>query len=192
MLSGKKINLRLFRDEADVRAVYDAYNELAERAPTDHTKIYPIEKRIEKFRETGFWTSAQGQFIITIKADEIVDATRTSEIVGTISFVRTTDFELEIGYRICRHKHRRKGFMSEALCLFSAYLFETFPHITRLAIKTAVNNVGSRKLAEKCGFTQEGVLRKAYFYRGEICDFVIYSLLREESPRLDAVLPSCK
>ncbi len=54
MLSGKRVNLRLFRNEADVRAVYDAYNEFAERAPTDHTKIYPVNKRIEKFRETGF------------------------------------------------------------------------------------------------------------------------------------------
>ncbi len=132
--------------------------------------------------------------IITTKADtivgptnegEIVDPTNEGEIVGTISFVRTTDFELEIGYRICKHEHRRKGFMSEALSLFSAYLFETFPHVTRLAIKTALNNVGSRKLAEKCGYKQEGVFRNAYFYRGSICDFVIYSLLREESPRLD-------
>lgn len=179
MLSGKKVNLRLFRNEADVRAVYDAFNELAERAPTDHTQIYPVNKRIEKFRETGFWTSTQGHLIITTKVDEMV---------GTISFVRTTDFELEIGYRVCKHEHRRKGFMSAALSLFSAYLFTTFPHITRLAIKTAADNVGSRKLAEKCGFVQEGVLRRAYFYRGAICDFVVYGLLREDSPRLDDLM----
>ena len=147
MLSGEKINLRLFRDEADVRAVCDAYNDLAERASTDHTQIYPVNKRIEKFRETGFWTSTQGQLLVTAKADEIVDPTRTSEIVdptrtseivGTISFVQTTDFELEIGYRICRHKHRRKGFMSEALCLFSAYLF-SISRIASLSISTAEN-----------------------------------------------------
>ena len=192
MLSGDKINLRLFRDEADVRAVYDAYNDLAERASTDHTEIYPINGRIKKFRETGFWTSTEGQLVITTKVDEIVGPTNEGAIVGSISFVRTTDFELEIGYRIYKREHRGKGYMSEALRLFSTYLFETFPHITRLAIKTAANNVGSRKLAEKCGFTQEGVLRRAYFYRGEICDFVIYGLLREESSRLDAVLSSCE
>ena len=180
MLSGEKINLRLFRDEADVRAAYSAYNVLAERALTDHTELYSVVDRIRKFHETGFWTPTGGQLTITTKADEVV---------GTIGFVKTTDFELEIGYRIYKSEHRRKGFAGEALRLFSAYLFETFPHITRLAIKTASTNIGSRKLAETCGYKQEGVLRKAYFYRGAICDFVIYSLLREECPRLDTVLP---
>ena len=183
MLSGQKINLRLFRDEAEVRAVYNAYNVLSERAFTDHTEIYPVDRRIEKFQETGFWTLTDGQLVITTKADAVV---------GTISFVRTTDFELEIGYRIYKREHRGKGYMREALALFSTYLFTTFPHITRLAIKTASTNIGSCKLAEKCGFTQEGVLRRAYFYRGQICDLVIYSLLREESLRLDTVLSICE
>jgi RimJ/RimL family protein N-acetyltransferase len=156
-----------------------AYNDLAERALTDHTEIYAPQGRVQKFNQTGLWTRAEGLLLITTKQDEIV---------GEIGFSKTTELELTIGYRIYKRAHRGQGYMGEALALFSAYLFETVPHVTRLVIKTAVNNAGSRKLAEKCGYEQEGVLRRAYFYRGEICDFVVYSLLREHSPRLKDLL----
>lgn len=179
MIPGQRINLRLFRDERDLYTVLNAYNDLAERALTDHTEIYAPHSRVQKFNQTGLWTLTEGLLLITTKQDEIV---------GEIGFSKTTDLELAIGYRIYKRAHRGQGYMSEALTLFSAYLFETIPHVTRLVIQTAVNNAGSRKLAEKCGYEQEGVLRRAYFYRGEICDFVVYSLLREHSPRLKDLL----
>ena len=73
---------------------------------------------------------------------------------------------------------------------FSAYLFATIPCITRLKILTAVDNIGSRKLAEKCGYIQEGIMRNAYFYRRNLCDWVIYAMLREECPSLEVLLES--
>lgn len=179
MITGKRINLRLFRDEQDVLACYEVYNDLQERATTDHTEIYSLNSRIKEFQETGYWSKDKGTLLITTKEDKII---------GTISFVRTTDFELGIGYRIYRREDRQQGYMSEALTLFSAYLFETIPHVTRLMILTASDNTSSRKLAEKCGYTQEGVLRKAYFYRGKMCDWVLYSMLREKSPRFGDLL----
>ncbi len=179
MITGKKINLRLFRDEQDVLIRIEKYNDLSNRAITDHTEIYNSNTNMKKFQETGFWGKDNGCLLVTTKKDEIV---------GSISFSRTTDFELGIGYRMYDNKYRNKGFMSEALTLFSAYLFETVPHITRLMIITADDNTPSRKLAEKCGYTQEGVHRKAYFYRGKICDWIQYSMLREESPNFEDLL----
>ena len=172
MIRGKTLNLRLFRDEKDVLEQYSMYNELNERALTDHTEVYPPNRQIASFQETGFWTKDYRSLVITTKDDEIL---------GTVSFHRKTELELSIGYRIYQSKQRRKGVMTEVLRLFSAYLFETVPFITRLMIATAENNTASRKLAEKCGYKQEGILRQAYFYRGTICNWVIYSLLREES-----------
>jgi RimJ/RimL family protein N-acetyltransferase len=179
MISGKVINLRLYQDEKDVLAELEMYNHLAERMLTDHTEIYPPNKCLQRFRETGFWEKDNGKLLVTSKADTIV---------GMISFVRKTEFELGIGYRMYRSEDRDQGYMTEALQLFSAYLFETVPYVTRLMIVTAHNNVSSRKLAEKCGYVQEGVLRRAYYYRGEMCDWVIYSMLREESPQFEALL----
>jgi ribosomal-protein-alanine N-acetyltransferase len=63
--------------------------------------------------------------------------------------------------------------MSEALPLFSAYLFATIPHVTRLVLLTAADNAASRRLAQKCGYVQEGVLRQANFYRGRLVDWVL-------------------
>ena len=173
MITGKTITLRMFRSEEEVLTVYNDYNSLSERDINDHTEIYHPNRQIAKFRETGFWSDQKGELLITDKEDSIV---------GSISFEKTSDLTLEIGYRIYRSENRKKGFMSEALPLFSAYLFKTIPHITRLEVRTASDNSKSRKLLERCGYKQEGILRKAYFYRGRITDFVIYSLLREESP----------
>lgn len=104
----------------------------------------------------------------------------SDEIIGDISFSKTTDFELNIGYRLFENKNRKKGYMTQALKLFSKYLYSTIPSVTRLSLYTAEDNIPSRKLAEKCGFVQEGILRNAYFYRGKICNWIIYSLLRED------------
>lgn len=173
MISGERINLRLFRDERDVEEYVTLYNDLAERSLADHTEITPVVGRLSEFRETGFWADDRGTMLITTKDDRVV---------GSIGFIRNTDLELGIGYRLLRREDRGQGYMSEALRLFYAYLFETKLHITRLAILTAADNTGSRRLAVKCGYTQEGILRQAYFYRGRVCDWVVYGLLREECP----------
>lgn len=179
MISGKTVNLRLYRDEEEVIAEFGLYNNLAERMLTDHTEIYHPNTRLQTFRDTGFWGKDHGVLVVTTKDDTMM---------GTISFVRNTEFELGIGYRVYRSNDRGKGAMTEALRLFSAYLFETVPYVTRLMIATAHNNTSSRKLAEKCGYIHEGVLRNAYFYRGEMCDWVLYSMLREESPPFEELL----
>ena len=41
-------------------------------------------------------------------------------------------------------------------------------------------NTGSERIAQKCGFTQEGVLRQAFFIQGVMRDVKMYSLLRPE------------
>ena len=173
MIAGEKINLRLVRDENDIYNYLELYNNLAERAATDHTEIYSAATVLQSFQETGLWSAEKGVLLITSKSNRII---------GSVSFVKTTDLELAIGYRIYQPKNRHQGYMSEALLLFAAYLFNTVPHITRLKIETAEENTASRRLAEKCGFRQEGLLRNAYYYRGKICNVTVYSLLRKDAP----------
>jgi RimJ/RimL family protein N-acetyltransferase len=171
MLKGNKVTLRLFKDENEVIDDLANLNNLDERAITDHTEIYSEISRLKQFREDGSWSKDSGVMAITIEDDKII---------GSIGFYTTSEFEKCIGYRIPEEKYRGKGYMSEALTLFTSYLFTTIPLITRIALRIAENNTPSRKLAEKCGFTQEGILRKAYFYRGKMHNFVLYSILREE------------
>jgi RimJ/RimL family protein N-acetyltransferase len=77
--------------------------------------------------------------------------------------------------------------MSDALPIFSAYLFELKP-IQRLCLLTAQGNTASQRVAEKSGYRHEGTLRKAFFLRGAHRDCELYSLLREECPSLASLL----
>ena len=50
-----------------------------------------------------------------------------------------------------------------------------------MAIRTSEVNVMSQRVIEKCGFTYEGTIRKAYhIYTGEDRDSRFYSITREE------------
>jgi RimJ/RimL family protein N-acetyltransferase len=178
MLKGKKTILRMFRDEEDCHKLLEAYNNIAQRAETDHTEMKHPQTLLKRFHENGLWGDESGSLLITDESDTIV---------GSIDFTKRSEFELEVGYRIYQKAHRRKGYVGEALPLLSAYLFETKP-ITRLRIQIAADNIGSRKVAEQSGYKEEGILRKAHFYRGKLCDFVIYGMLREESPKLADLL----
>jgi RimJ/RimL family protein N-acetyltransferase len=171
MIRGDHVVLRAVRDCEECIRVFELYNDLSQRAPTDHDEIASVESRVKAFEENGLWTSTQGLLLIVGPDDDIL---------GTVSFRRTTELECDIGYRILRTEHRGRGVMAEAIPLFCRHLFGLLPAISRLQIRTADNNLPSRRLAERCGFVQEGVLRKAYAYRGRVHDWVVYGLLREE------------
>jgi RimJ/RimL family protein N-acetyltransferase len=93
----------------------------------------------------------------------------------------------EVGFVVFRREDRRKGYTTEALRIFSAYLFELKP-IPRLQLGTHVDNVAARRVAEKCGYKLEGTLRQAWFARGTYVDYALYSLLRDECPSLAEAL----
>ena len=74
----------------------------------------------------------------------------TNELIGSIDVVGYIDGNPEIGYCLSR-KHWNKGYMTEAVKTLIQYLLkEGFPiiHVT-----AAVDNIGSNKVIEKCGFT---------------------------------------
>jgi ribosomal-protein-serine acetyltransferase len=50
----------------------------------------------------------------------------------------------------------------------------------RVALQTTTDNKRSRSLAQRLGFTQEGVLREAAAFRDERRDVVVYGLLASE------------
>jgi ribosomal-protein-alanine N-acetyltransferase len=66
------------------------------------------------------------------------------------------------------------------LSLLARYLFET-RKIRRLQFTVVVENLASKRVAEKCGFTSEGIARKAVFLRGQNVGLEWLSLLREEA-----------
>jgi len=179
MLEGKNIILRPMKQE-DI----DEYI-LRTGDPKENGAHFPLIVRskpvIQKeFNETGYWEHNKGRLMIIDKEENLV---------GFVSFFPGAWYMqgFEIGYQIFKREDRGKGYTSEALKLFSAYLFEE-KQIQRLQLCINPDNIGSIKVGENCGFKIEGTLRNIAYTRGKYHDLVIMSLLRDECPSLNEAL----
>jgi len=87
----------------------------------------------------------------------------------------------EVGYWVGAEA-RGRGTATAATRAAARWAFEAVPGLERLQLRAAVENVASNRVAEKAGFTREGVLRAQRFNArlGRRVDFVMWSLLREE------------
>ncbi|MGW7429982.1 GNAT family N-acetyltransferase [Streptomyces sp. NPDC054861] len=81
----------------------------------------------------------------------------------------------EVGFWTAK-EHRGRGYMTETLLALARWAF-TELHCTRLEWRAEVGNAGSRAVAEKTGFTVEGVLRAALPNKGTLRDSWVGSLL---------------
>jgi RimJ/RimL family protein N-acetyltransferase len=179
VLAGTTVNLRLFKQE-DLEAVIDLTEDVLARGEYVRMNPYTLGQLKQQFEKDGLWGDDSGALLITNQEDLVI---------GEIIFYQrhSSDDHYEIGYLIYRPEHRGQGAGSEAVRIFSAYLFALKP-IERLQAKVETGNMASKRVLGKCGFTHEGTLRHAVFNRGEWRDFEIYSLLRHECPALEDVL----
>ena len=86
----------------------------------------------------------------------------------------------ETGYHVVPER-RGRGLATAALRLVAAWTFTELP-VARLQLTTHLDNLGSQRVAEKAGFTREGVLRAWVDQRGERVDLVMWSLLPGDPP----------
>jgi len=83
----------------------------------------------------------------------------------------------EVGYALST-VYQNRGVMSDALTLLLDDLFQN-TLLERIEARCAVENFGSQRVLEKCGFEQEGCLRGYFKLRGRRVDNFLYGLLRE-------------
>lgn len=85
----------------------------------------------------------------------------------------------EVGYW-CRRSHAGLGFTGEAVRAITAMAFHTL-RARRVHIRMDAGNAASRRVAERCGFTLEGVLRQeALTPRGEPRDTCVYARVAQD------------
>jgi RimJ/RimL family protein N-acetyltransferase len=126
------------------------------------------------YDRNGFWTEDSGAVAI--------EAAEDKRLLGTMQFYRSGAciHGYEIGYILHDENDRGKGYASEAVRLFSDYLFEQRPGCHRLQLIIETWNAASARLAEACGYASEGTLRKAgYSSEDEPSDCFIYSRVRD-------------
>ncbi len=73
----------------------------------------------------------------------------TNKLIGMIDVVGYTDGCPEIGY-VLGKKYWNKGYMTEALEMFSNYLISE--GFSKILIKAEKRNIASNRVIEKCGF----------------------------------------
>ena len=101
------------------------------------------------------------------------------ETIGLIEAgVRKSGSTAEPGYFIDVN-HQSKGYATEALEPVLKWIFEN-TEVHRVEVAITATNTGSRRVAEKCGFQLEGILRKNWPFKGEWHDSAQYSILKEE------------
>jgi RimJ/RimL family protein N-acetyltransferase len=86
----------------------------------------------------------------------------------------------EVGYWVAADA-RGTGVCTRALRLVATWVLAR-PGMVRLQLRAAEENVASQRVAEKAGFTREGVLRSSHYNArlGKRIDWAMFSLLRDE------------
>ncbi|MEA2494708.1 MAG: hypothetical protein QOJ29_2619 [Thermoleophilaceae bacterium] len=105
----------------------------------------------------------------------------TGRVLGSVGIRFSESGDVgEIGYWL-RADARGRGTIARALRVICEWAFER-PGVARLQLRADVDNVPSRRSAEKAGFRLEGVLRSVYWNArlGRRQNWAMYSLLPEE------------
>ncbi len=125
------------------------------------------------------WCAHDAHRDLRHEANFVIVPDTTSRLAGVIGLSRA-DWEsgvAETGYWI-GPADRRHGYVSEALRAVARHAFGS--GLVRLELLAAVDNVASQRVAERCGFTREGVMRQARPVPGGRADMVLFSLLAGE------------
>jgi RimJ/RimL family protein N-acetyltransferase len=127
------------------------------------------------------YTVADALVYIGLEGEEklaVTDA-ETGRLLGSIGLTWHEPGVAEVGYWI-RADARGRGLTTRALLLVARHAFAK--GAARVQLRADPENVASCRVAEKAGFTREGLLRQAHWNPrlGRHQDWVMYSLLPGE------------
>ena len=110
----------------------------------------------------------------------VVVLRETDTVIGTIGFVwySTDNNAAELGYSFSR-EYWNHGYATQALQAVIDSVFSSLP-LNRLEAQHDVRNPASGRVMQKCGLTQEGILRGRIMNKGEYIDTALYSILRSD------------
>ena len=175
LLRGDVIELRLIR-ENDLVPLYDLLSNLDTRGSYFPLGVMSEPTLAAKFNKNGFWDQEEGMLLMVNDTDEIVGEIEYFPIIHYLQ-------GYEISYQVFGSQYAGKGYTTDAVNLLVDYLFGR-KRVNRMQLNIHPSNTPSKKVAEKCGFTFEGLMRGCWFHQGEYHDLEIWSLLRDEAATL--------
>jgi [ribosomal protein S5]-alanine N-acetyltransferase len=173
VLRSDSIRLRPLQ-QRDLDTFYAKFNNLDYRGSFFPLGLQSEAKFHREFSESGFWDKDEGMLLIVTPDDEIA---------GEIEYFPITNYLVgyELSYLIFGPEHAGKGYATDAVRLLTEYLFARL-RTNRLQLNIHPDNVASRRVATKAGYTLEGVMRGCWWHRGRYHDLEIWSMLRAELP----------
>jgi RimJ/RimL family protein N-acetyltransferase len=97
---------------------------------------------------------------------------------GSLNKVNLPQGRAAIGYWLAPQA-RGRGVATHAVRLIAGWAFRDL-QVARLELTCGPDNLASQRVARRCGFTREGVLRSHMPFRGARRDTVVFSLLAGE------------
>ncbi|CAA0103236.1 Putative ribosomal N-acetyltransferase YdaF [BD1-7 clade bacterium] len=171
MLKGNNIHIRAIR-EADLDELARHLNDIEGRGEFLPTIMVSNAELHRQYNEDGFISEASSRFLIT---------DHSGHILGSVWAFKSVPYfdAMEVGYHIFEPQNCGKGFASEALRLFTDFLFES-QQINRVEVRVSTENTASENVAKKIGFVYEGTNREAAFSKGKLFDMHMYSIIRRD------------
>lgn len=176
-----RLTLRPFgpRDAARIRSIVESgVRFLPPGAPAHVPGIAQwLAAGVHELRRSG-----QGIHLAMTDADGV--------IVGAISLFKTSwrAGTTEVGYGV-HPLYRGRGFATEAVRGLTGWVFEN-TGLRRIDLTANLDNAASLRVAQKAGFTWEGVLRAAVMEDDGPHDLVMFGLLREDDRTPASTLPA--
>lgn len=135
------------------------------------TNIKQAEELIHRWNQR-FERNQGIRWGITLKSE--------SRVIGTCGFHgwMKNHYKAEIGYELTP-EYWRKGFMTEAIQMILEFGFNNFG-LNRIEAFVEPANVNSRKVLEKIGLREEGILKEHFYWRNRFVDTAIYALLKKD------------
>jgi RimJ/RimL family protein N-acetyltransferase len=172
LLEGKTVNLRVMERD-DVDFMVQCRNDI------DFWGEYvPMGEQISKSEWMRYFDSPSNFSILTEWKTFIVQKKDGTKI-GIMNHRLNLPYKwMEVSYFFSPNA-RGKGYGTEAVHLMVDYLFLS-KELARIHALVDVANKPSQRILEKVGFQREGTMRKCVYNRGELRDYYLYSILREE------------
>lgn len=170
-ISGKTIDLRVIT-EACVPEFLVWYND------SEVTRYISIYLPMTEKEEIEWVQGLSGR-----KSTDVVLAivTKEGQHIGNVGIhgINWRDRVATTGTVIGEKEFRGKGIGTEVKMLLLNYAFNTL-NLHKICSRALAFNVASRRFSQKCGYQQEGVLRKHIFKNGEYVDQVLLAVFRED------------
>lgn len=173
ILKGKGFILRPIKKEDEISIWKNANNKnisknLYDAFPSPYTRKDAkdwIKKTIKKYKN---WTVSE--FVIDI------DGKAVGAIGGDIKDKK--QFKSSFGYWL-GEEYWGKGIMTQAVKLYTNYIFKNFKNIVRISPIVYPWNKASQKVLLNNGFKLEGIMKKSYKKNGKIIDAYLFSKIRK-------------